>query len=93
MTNKETIHFWTLDSNFHQVVKFEAKKEKSETIELNNQKIESVYVRLRLTGIKKLLWSGDMWFRKTDGVFLSSKMKNGPTGPITVMQLIDERNS
>jgi hypothetical protein len=92
ISNKEPIRFWTLNSNFQQIAKFEAKKEKPETIELNGQKIESVYVKIRLTGVMKLLWSGDMWFRKSDGVFLYSKMKDGSTGPITIMQLINERS-
>lgn len=92
ISNKDTVRFWTLNSDFQQIAKFEAKKEKPETIELNGQKIESLYVKIRLTGVRKLLWSGDMWFRKSDGAFLYSKMKNGPTGPITIMQLINERS-
>lgn len=91
VSGKDTIHFWSLNSNFQEVVKFEAKKEKQETIELNGRKIESVYVKIRLTGATKFLWSADMWFRKSDGAFLYSKMKPGLTRPIIIMQLINER--
>ena len=92
VSGKDTIRFWSLNSDFQQAMKFEAKKEKQETIELNGRKVESVYVKIRLTGAMKFLWSADMWFRKSDGAFLYSKMKNGLTGPVIIMQLIDERN-
>jgi hypothetical protein len=93
LSDKNAIRVWTIDSSkFHDVHAFHANKEKMETIEVAGRKIEALHVKVRLKGMMKYLWSGNIWFRKSDGAFLFSRMtSNGPTGPLTVVQLISEK--
>ena len=90
-SDKNSTCFWFINLHDLKKTKFEACKKKIEIIEVNGQEIESVYVKISLTGWMKVLWSGAMWFRKSDGTYVYSKMKEqGPTGPITIRQLIKE---
>jgi hypothetical protein len=40
------------------IAKFEAKKEKKETIDINGQRMESMRVNLSLVGWIKIFWGG-----------------------------------
>ncbi len=89
-SEKNTIDFLAMNPEDLKIYKYELKKERTETIEINGQKVESVYAKISLTGFLKLFWSGEMWFRKSDGVFILSKMTKGPGAPVSTMKLIEE---
>lgn len=89
-SDKNSTRYWSIDPNKLRIATFEAKKKKIEIIKNNGEEIESIYVKISLTGFLKLFWSADMWFRRSDGTHVYSRMKRGPVGPIMTVQLIKE---
>ena len=72
-SDNATTTFWSMSSNdLKKITKFEVYKEKIEKLQINGEKIETVYVKISLPGALKLFWSGDMWFRKSDGTSVIS---------------------
>ncbi len=90
-SDKNSTCFWAMNPNNLRIYKFEAKKEGIETIEVNGRGIESVYVRVTMAGWMKVMWHGDIWFRKSDGTYVFSKIGKGPRAPVTTVQLIREK--
>jgi hypothetical protein len=88
-SDKDSTLFWSIDPNKLRIAKFEAKKEKTEKVPVNGQDIETVYVKANLTGFLKLFWSGEMWFKKTNGTAVIYKMN--PKDPKDISQLLEEK--
>jgi hypothetical protein len=89
ISGKDTTRFWSIDPDKLRIAKFEAKKDKIETIDMNGQKIESTCVKLSLAGWMKAFWSGGvMWFRNSDGIQILSKMDSKT--PEDKTQLVQE---
>jgi hypothetical protein len=73
------------------VLKWVIKKQGDEVIEINEKPVDAIRVKLNLAGILAPLWSGDLWFRRTDGQYL--KFQGGsftPGKPETVIELVEE---
>ena len=89
VSDKETTEFWSLGPKKWRAGKYIIKKENVELLEINNQKVEAIHAKVTLSGWKKKLWSGDMWFRKSDGIFLLSKMN--PFSSKDYIQFVEEK--
>ena len=83
-----SIEFWGLrpDSPGSSGV-LAATRDKTETIEVNGKKVEACKLRIGLAGWLSIFWTGDFWFRKTDGVYI----KASPGGDSSV-ELIEEKD-
>lgn len=91
-TEKDSKTFWILRQDNLKAVKLKARKECTETLVINNQKIgvEKVVVTLDNMFLSKL-WCGNYWFRKKDHIFLQYIGKNGPPGsPETIIRYISD---
>ncbi len=91
VSDKKTTQFWLMNPENFKATKFELNKEKTETIDVGDQKIESVHVKMTFTGFMKPFWSGNMWFRKSDGTYIFSKFTTGPGKPVTTTSLLEEK--
>ena len=93
LSPEQTMIFWSIGTSGPgnmKITRFKVKKKNIETITLNGQEVETVYVTMSLTGFLSLFWTGNYWYRKSDGTFLRYKGKNKPGAPVTIMELISE---
>jgi hypothetical protein len=70
---------------------FRAKPGEIEEIDWNGRRHAAVHVHISLTGFASILWSGDYWYRPSDGRNLVSKSDRGPGTQPIIFQLISER--
>jgi hypothetical protein len=93
LTPEKSMLFWAIGTKGPgnmKITRFKVKKKKIETITLKDNEIEAIHVTISLTGILSIFWTGKYWYRKSDGVFLRYKGKNGPGTGVSVMELISE---
>ena len=93
LSSEQTMIFWSIGTSGPgnmKITRFKVKKKNIETITLKGQEVETVYVTMSLTGVLSLFWTGNYWYRKSDGTFLRYKGKNKPGAPVTIMELISE---
>ena len=82
----DSVEFWGLrPDNPETAGVLAARREKIEIIEINGKKIETSKLRIGLAGWLSIFWTGDYWFRKSDGLYI----KAAPTGNVTA-ELIQE---
>ena len=48
-----------------------------ETITVSGKKVETIRVKWGLTGLRSKFYGQTFWFRKSDGVYLKSKVEHG----------------
>lgn len=88
-SEEEKIEFWILQPNNLKLYKMVAIKQNTETINLNDQDVEALQIRVTLPGLASLFWSSTYWFRKSDGVYLRYEgVRGGPGTPKTIVELI-----
>ena len=90
---ESSMKFWAIGTKgpgYMKITRFKVKRKGNETIDVNGQKVEAVYVTISLTGLLSMFWTGHYWFRQADGTFLRYKGKNGPGKPVSVMELVSE---
>jgi len=72
--------------------KFTATRRDGEKILLAGKEIETIHLRISLSGLLSIFWHGDYWYRKSDGRFLRYRGKNRPGGgPVAVSELVMEK--
>ncbi|OGF50668.1 MAG: hypothetical protein A2231_07975 [Candidatus Firestonebacteria bacterium RIFOXYA2_FULL_40_8] len=86
-TKEKSIEFWGLrPDNPESSGVLAASKDKVETIEVDGKKIEASKLRIGLAGWLSIFWTGDYWFRLSDGLYIKAK----PTGNVSA-ELIEEK--
>lgn len=91
LSGKNRLEFWTVRNNDLKECTMVVLREKEETIKINSQAVETVKVKVTLTGWTSVFWSAHYWFRKSDGLYLRYEGANGPPGtPVTVVELVSE---
>ena len=76
----DNVEFWGIrPENPEAVGVLAARREKIEMIELNGKKVEASKLKIGLAGWLSIFWTGDYWFRRSDGLYL----KAVPTGGVT----------
>lgn len=87
-TKERSLEFWGLrpDSPGTAGV-LAASKDKVETVEIKGKKIEAAKLRIGLAGWLSIFWTGDYWFRASDGLYIKAKPTAG-----TVAELIEEKD-
>lgn len=82
----DSVEFWGLrPDNPETIGVLAARRDKIETIEVNGKQVEASKLRIGLAGWLSIFWTGDYWFRKSDGLYI----KAAPTGNVTA-ELIEE---
>jgi hypothetical protein len=69
---------------------FRAERKGVEAVEVNGKLVPSVFVRVSLSGLASILWSGDYWLRAKDGRPLVARSDRGPGTQSNVIELIAE---
>lgn len=90
---EKSMKFWSIGTSGPgnmKITTFKVKKKKIETITVNGKALEAVHMRMSLTGILSIFWSGSYWYRKSDGRFVRYKGKSGPGTGVAIMELISE---
>lgn len=89
-TQRNNISFWMIRPDNLTLHKMSAGRLGPEDIPLNGKVVPAERIQIRLAGMLGAFWSGDYWFRRTDGVFIRYRGVHGPPGtPATVVQLLD----
>ena len=95
LSPEKSMIFWGIGTSGPgnmKITRFKVKKKRIETITINGKEVEAVYVTISLTGLLSIFWTGRYWYRKSDGVFLRYKGKNGPGAGVSIMELTAESN-
>nr|WKN37827.1 hypothetical protein K4G66_03775 [Tunicatimonas sp. TK19036] len=89
-SDQKTLSFWVLKLlSDLDPVKFEAEKQGTETITIGEQTYPAVKIKLTIDNfLLSKLWSAELWYRASDGLFLRYEGVNGGPGtPETVIEL------
>lgn len=95
VSTEKSKKFWAIGTSGTgdmKISKFSVKKKGVERITLKGKEVEAVHVKISLSGLLSIFWSGSYWYRKTDGKFLRYKGKGGPGTSVTIMELISEKS-
>jgi len=85
----DSVVFWIVYPFEAKVYLMRAHSEARESVQVNDQSMDAVRVRVGLSGIGSILWNSVYWFRPTDGEFLRSEAVRGfPGTPMTVVELV-----
>lgn len=90
---EKSMKFWSIGTSGPgnmKITTFKVKKKKTETITVNGKAVEALHMRMSLTGLLSIFWSGSYWYRKSDGRFVRYKGKGGPGTGVAIMELISE---
>jgi hypothetical protein len=93
LSPEKSMIFWSIGTRGPgnmKITRFKVKKKGIETITINGKEVEAVYITISLTGLLSIFWTGKYWYRKSDGVFLRYKGKNGPGTGVSIMELTSE---
>jgi hypothetical protein len=88
-SDEKTKYFWRINPGNLSSNKYEARKETFDTLDIDGKKAECVIVKINMTGLFKFVWNGKLWFRKSDGMYVYSKMTKPAQGNFTTVQLIE----
>lgn len=91
MSDQERITFWTLKLSDLEPLRFKAEKIGIENLQINNQEVEAIKLKMTLNNmILSKLWSANLWYRASDGLFLKYEgAKGGPGTPITTIKIVE----
>jgi len=95
LSPEQSMIFWSIGTKGPgnmKITRFKVKKKGIETITLNGKQVEAVYITISLTGLLSIFWTGNYWYRKSDGVFLRYTGKSGPGTGVSIMELTSEAN-
>jgi len=87
--------FWAIGTSgpgYMKITKFSVKRKKTETISVLGGKTSAVHIQISLSGLLSMFWTGNYWYRKSDGFFLRYKGKNKPGAPVSIMEISEEKN-
>ena len=71
--------------------KFSMTRKDDETIFHDGKKIKTKRIKITLAGILSMFWQGKYWYRSSDGKFVRYQGKNGPGQPVSIMDLVSEK--
>jgi hypothetical protein len=87
-SEQQVTEFWALRPSTLKPYKLRAEKLGSEELQLAGAAIPAVKVKVRLAGLKGVLWKAHYWFRSSDQLFLRYVGPSGLLGsPKTVVTL------
>ena len=89
----KSMKFWAIGTKGPgnmKITKFKVKKKKIETVTLRGNEVEAVYITISLSGLLSIFWTGNYWYRESDGRFIRYKGKGGPGTGISIMELVSE---
>lgn len=95
LSPERSMIFWSIGTKGPgnmKITRFKVKKKGIEIITINGKQVEAVYITISLTGLLSIFWTGNYWYRKSDGVFLRYKGKSGPGTGVSIMELTSEAN-
>jgi hypothetical protein len=85
-SDEEKIDFCILEPLRSSVIKLRAAKELEETLIVDGKQIETVKVCITIPGLIAAVWHSNIWYRKSDGVFVKTEETRGfPGTPRTYM--------
>jgi hypothetical protein len=87
--HEKTWRFWSINpADPAMIARFEATKERKESLSLNGESVETIRVRLSLPGLLSIFFRTDFWFRASDGVLVRWEFPQGPGKPALVTDLL-----
>ncbi|MEM6844038.1 MAG: hypothetical protein AAF632_17555 [Bacteroidota bacterium] len=92
-SDQQEISFWALKlMSDLDPLKLNAKKVSRETLDISGQTYQAVKVKLTIDNFMlSKLWSAELWYRASDGLFLRYEGANGGPGtPKTIIELDNE---
>jgi hypothetical protein len=84
--NEREIFLSVFKVSDYSLVKIRVIKEAEEALTVMDRPVDTVRVRVSMTGLLSALGHSDYWFRKSDGVLVKSKEFNGITRELRVVR-------
>jgi hypothetical protein len=89
-SNNDSMKFISIDANKpKKTATFKVKNKGIQKLDINNQEEDAIHFVVSIKGLPAFIFQADFWFRKADNLFLRSEMPQGPTAPITRMQILN----
>ena len=87
---KEKIEYWIIRLDKFKGEKMQAEKAGAEGITIKGTQYNTVKVKISAAGLRSKFWSGNYWFRSSDGLFLKYEGWNGlPGSTKTIIEFIE----
>ncbi len=89
--NIEKIEYWIIRLDKFKGEKMQAEKAGTEVITIQSTQYNTVKVKISASGLRSKFWSGNYWFRASDGLFLKYEGWNGlPGSTKTIIEFIEK---
>ena len=86
-SNRKSFTFYIVNPTNLKTYKMIARKKQVEKITVDGVDKKTLYVKLTLTGMKKLFWKAQLWFDADTGDLIMYKANEGPHTPTTIITL------
>jgi len=91
LDEKEKIEYWIIRLDKFKGEKMQAEKAGAEGITIKGTQYNTVKVKISAAGLRSKFWSGNYWFRISDGLFLKYEGWNGlPGSTKTIIEIIEK---
>jgi len=89
--DKEKIEYWIIRLDKFKGEKMQAENAGTEDITIKGKQYHSIKVKISAAGLRSKFWSGNYWFRVSDGLFLKYEGWNGlPGSTKTIIELLEK---
>jgi hypothetical protein len=85
LSENNEIQFWSLRPDTQKAYKLKAEKVGKETLLISDRPVQTVKIKLSLTGWMSPFWKGFYWFNATDGQFIRFESQANITSPTPVL--------
>ena len=91
LSEEEKIEYWIIRLDKFKGVKMQAEKAGTDDITIDDILYHTIKVKISAAGLRSKFWSGNYWFRISDGLFLKYEGWNGlPCSTKTIIEFIEK---
>jgi len=91
LSEEEKIEYWIIRLDKFKGVKMRAEKAGTDDITIDDILYHTIKVKISAAGLRSKFWSGNYWFRISDGLFLKYEGWNGlPGSTKTIIEFIEK---
>ncbi|MDP8204299.1 MAG: hypothetical protein P9L95_07200 [Candidatus Tenebribacter mawsonii] len=91
LSEEEKIEYWIIRLDKFKGVKMQAEKAGTDDITIDDILYHTIKVKISAAGLRSKFWSGNYWFRISDGLFLKYEGWNGlPGSTKTIIEFIEK---
>ena len=87
-SGRDEMAFYSIDANKpSKAATFLVNRKELTTVKIGTRDEEANHITIKIKGLPAMIFTANIWLRKSDNVFLKSEMPQGPFVPITRIEI------